>query len=162
MWDELLKAIPVFLFTMVKFIFGPFGGYLVGLNLVTTILTSVAGMMAAVILFTYFGDFIRTRILVRFINKTKNFSERNRKFVKFWKRYGMVGVASLTPILLTPIGGTLLAVSFGAPKNKIIFSMFVSASIWAIILSAAIYIAGNQVTSFLTQYFTIPESLMNR
>jgi membrane protein DedA with SNARE-associated domain len=159
MWDEILRAIPVFFFSMIKFIFGPLGGYLAGLNLVTTVLTSVAGMMTAVVLFTYFGEFIRNKVLARFVNKSKNFSEKRRNFVKFWRRYGLVGVAAFTPLVLTPIGGTILAVSFGAPKNRIIFFMFVSAAVWSIIFSAAIYIAGDQVTSILTQYFTLPEGL---
>ena len=162
MWDELLRAIPVFFFTMIKFIFGPLGGYIAGLNLVTTVLTSVAGMMFAVVLFTYFGEFLRNKIFARFVNRTKNFSERRRNFVKFWRRYGLAGVAALTPILLTPIGGTLLAVSFGAPKNRIIFFMFVSAAIWSLVFSAAIYLAGDQLIAILTQYFTIPEGLDKR
>lgn len=51
----------------------------------------------------------------------------------------------LTPLLLTPIGGTLLAISFGTPKNKLILYMFVSASIWAFVFSVAIYFFGNEV-----------------
>ncbi|RAW03437.1 hypothetical protein [Pseudochryseolinea flava] len=162
MWDELLKAIPIFFFTMIKFIFGPLGGYIAGLNLLTTVLTSVAGMMGAVVLFTYFGEFLRNKILARVVTKTKNFSERRRNFVKFWRRYGLVGVAALTPILLTPIGGTILAVSFGAPKNRIIFFMFVSAALWSLVFSAAIYLAGDQLIAILTQYFTLPEGLDRR
>ena len=155
MWEELLKAVPVYFSTMIKFILGPLGGYAAGLNLVTTILSTVAGMMTVVLLFAYFGDFIRDKILSRF-NKTKNFSERNRRFVKFWKKYGLVGVAALTPVILTPIGGTVLAVSFGTPRNKLILYMFISASIWSLIFTTSIYVVGDQVIKMIENYFTLP------
>lgn len=144
MWQEILRAIPVYFSSMLKFIFGPLGGYGVGLHLITTILTTVAGMMTMVFLFTFFGNFIRTRIFGRFKRRKINL-KRAEKLEKIWKRYGLVGVALLTPILLTPIGGTLLAVSSGSPKDKIIYYMFVSASFWSVVITMAIYFFGNEV-----------------
>jgi len=145
MWEEILKAIPVYFSSMLKFIFGPLGGYAAGLELVTTILTTVAGMMTVVLSFTYAGDWIREKVINRFFGKRKKFSDNNRKFVKIWKKYGLVGVAALTPIFLTPIGGTLLAISSGSPKEKIILFMFVSASVWAVIFSVTVYFFGNEI-----------------
>jgi hypothetical protein len=145
MLEEILKAIPVYLSSMLKFIFGPAGGYAVGLNLVTTILTTVFGMMTMVFLFTYFGDWIKAKIFSRYMKKSSRFTVGNRRFVNIWKKYGLAGVALLTPIILTPIGGTLLAVSSGSPKDKIIFYMFLSASFWSVIFSLTIYFFGNEV-----------------
>jgi hypothetical protein len=51
----------------------------------------------------------------------------------------------LTPVVLTPIGGTLLAVSSGSPKEKIIIYMLVSASFWSVVISLLIYFFGNEV-----------------
>lgn len=133
---------------MLKFIAGPIGGYLAGLNMLTTILATVAGTMTVVLAFAFFGDFLRDKVISRFFKKRKRFSERNRKFVRIWKKYGLLGVAILTPLLLTPIGGTILAVSFGSPKDKLIVYMFVSASVSAIILTLIIYLFGNTVLPF--------------
>ena len=144
MFQEILKAIPVYFSCMLKFIFGPAGGYAVGLHPITTILTTVAGMMTVVLLFTFFGNWIRTRIFGRFKKPRLNL-KKGARFAQIWKRYGLIGVALLTPIFLTPIGGTLLAVSSGSPKDKIVFYMFVSASFWAVVISMAIYIFGNEV-----------------
>jgi len=143
MVEELLKALSVYLFSMLKFIAGPLGGYTARLNLLTTILVTVAGTMTVVVAFAYFGDFLRHKIINRFFTKRKKFSGRNRRFVTVWKKYGLVGVAALTPLIFTPIGGTLLAVSFGAPKDKLIVYMFVSASIWSVVLSLIIYTLGD-------------------
>ena len=146
MWEEILKAIPVYFSSMLKFILGPIGGFAAGLNLVTTILTTVFGMMTVVFLFTYFGDWLKANVLSRFRKKGKKSEDRkNSRFNNIWKRYGLLGVALLTPIILTPIGGTLLAVSSGSPKEKIIFYMFISAAAWSVLFSGAIYFFGNEV-----------------
>ncbi len=144
MLEEILKAITIYFWCMLKFVFGPAGGYAVGLHPITTILTTVAGMMTVVFLFTFFDKWIRAKIFSRFRRKRLN-PKTAAKFQKIWKRYGLVGVALLTPIILTPIGGTLLAVSSGSPKEKIIFYMFVSASFWSVVISMAFYILGNEV-----------------
>src|SRR5438128_2054564 len=121
MWEEILRAIPVYLGTMLKFIVGPVGGYTAGLNLLTTILSTVFGMMTVVFVVTYSGAWLKAKVLSRFSGKPNKFSVNNRRFVNIWKKYGLAGVALLTPVILTPIGGTLLAISSGSPKDKIIF-----------------------------------------
>lgn len=146
MWEEILKAFSlVYLPSMLKFIFGPLGGYAAKLHVVTTIISTVAGTMTVVLAFSFAGDWIRNNIMNRFFPKRKRFSERNRKFVTIWKKYGVAGVAFLTPLILTPIGGTLVAISFGSPREKLILYMFISASAWATIFSLAIYLFGNNV-----------------
>ena len=144
MWEEILRAIPVYFSSMLKFIFGPLGGFAAGLELLTTILVTVAGMMTVVLSFTFAGTWIREKIIHRFFKKRKRFTQNNRKFVRIWKKYGLFGVAALTPVLLTPIGGTLLALSSGSPKEKIIVFMFVSASIWSVVFSVVVYLLGNE------------------
>jgi hypothetical protein len=149
MVEELVKALPVYFSSMLKFIFGPLGGYMAGLNIFTTILTTVAGMMTVVLGFAFFGDFLRNKLLKSFFQNRKKFSNRNRKFIRIWQKYGLLGVAALTPVLLTPIGGTVLAVSFGTPRNKLIFVMFVSASVWSVLITASVYFFGNIIPDFL-------------
>ena len=152
MWEEILKAIPVYFSSMLKFIFGPLGGYAIGLELITTILATIAGMMTVVLAFAYAGNWIRENVIYRFFKKPKKFSESNRRFVRVWKKYGLVGVAALTPILLTPIGGSILAVSSGSPKEKIILFMFISASVWAVVFSVATYFFGNEINEMLPDF----------
>jgi membrane protein DedA with SNARE-associated domain len=144
MWEEILKAFTlVYLPSMLKFIIGPVAGYAAKLNLLTTIIGTVAGMMTSVVAFTFFGNWLRTKVLKRLYLGTRQ--QKQRKWAGLWKKYGMSGVAFLTPLLLTPIGGTILAVSMGAPKEKIIFYMFLSAAGWAVFFSGAIYFFGNEV-----------------
>lgn len=145
MWEEITRAIPIYFSSMLKFILGPSLGYLAKLNMVTTILTTVAGMMTVVLAFAFFGDFIKKKIISKYFKRKKRFSERNRKFVQVWRKYGLAGVAALTPLLFTPIGGVLLAVSFGSPRDKLIIYMFISASVWSVVLTFIVYLFGNSV-----------------
>ena len=150
MWEELLKAVPVYFSCMVKFFFGPLGGYAAGLTLLTTILTTVAGMMTVVLLFAYFGTFIRDKIAARIMRKQRLFSPKNRQLVRIWRRFGITGVAALTPVLFTPIVGAAIAVSFGAPRHTMILSMFISASVWSVIISVIVYVFGDGI---IARYF---------
>ncbi len=145
MWEEILKAIPIYFLSMLKFFFGPILGYAAKLNMVTSILITVAGTMTVVLAFVFFGDFLRRNVINRYFKPKKRFSGRSRKFVTFWKKYGIVGVAALTPVVFTPIIGAILAVSFGSPKDKVIVYMFISASVWAVIVTFIVYEFGNSV-----------------
>ena len=151
MWEEIARAIPVYFSSMLKFILGPAGGYLAKLNMVTTILATVAGMMTVVLAFAFFGDWLRLKIINRLFPNRKKFSERNRNFVRVWRKYGLVGVAALTPVLFTPIVGSILAVSFGSPRDKLIIYMFISASVWSVALTFVIYLFGNNVLPYFME-----------
>lgn len=144
MMEEFLKAIPVYFFTMLKFILGPTLGFAARLHFLTTVMVTVAGMMTIVVLFTFFGEWIKTKFRNRF-QREKNLAPTTGRLDGFWKKYGLTGIAILTPLLLTPIGGTLLAVSSGSPKEKIIFFMFISAATWALIFTTIIYFVGGEV-----------------
>jgi hypothetical protein len=147
MWETILNIFWVSVFSMLKFILGPLGGFAARLHIVITILITIAGMMTVVFAFTFSGAWFKARVINRFfVSKKKNkFSPNNKRFVTIWKKYGLAGVAALTPVILTPIGGTLLALSSGSPKNKIIYYMFISACVWAIILTGTIYFFGTEM-----------------
>jgi membrane protein DedA with SNARE-associated domain len=145
MWEEILKSVPVFLSSTLKFILGPISGYAEKLNIITTILVTIAGMMTSVVVFTYFGEWMRTKVLDRFFTRKQKTAANKHRFDVLWKKFGLAGIATLTPLILTPIGGTILAVSFGSPKNKIILFMLISASAWSVILTVAIYFFGHRV-----------------
>ncbi|MBS1950337.1 MAG: hypothetical protein OJF59_000248 [Cytophagales bacterium] len=141
MKEEIIKAIPVFFSSALKFILGPISGYALRLHFVTTALSTIGGMMLSVVSFTYFGDWLRNKFFKRFFEKKE--SEPQKKwYSNFLKRYGLVGIALLTPIILTPIGGTILAVSLGKSKDKILIAMLISAVLFALAFTSAIYALG--------------------
>ncbi|GAB3247287.1 hypothetical protein GCM10027347_02790 [Larkinella harenae] len=124
---------------MLKFIGGPVTGVALGLSWVETWLATAAGMMASVILVTYAGVALRALINRFRRSKPRLFSPRTRLAVRIWKRAGIAGIAFLTPLLLTPIGGTILAVSFKVSRPLIFSYMLISALFWGIIFTLAVY-----------------------
>jgi len=147
MLEELLKILTVYLLTMLKFIAGPTLGYASGFSIWGTLAVTVAGTMTSVLLFTFLGKILKKKVIDRIFKRKKLFSKRNRRFVTIWKKYGIIGVTFLTPLLFTPIGGTLLLTSFGSPKNKIVFWMLIWAVFWAGFFSVIIYTFGPKVLS---------------
>lgn len=130
-----LKYFTVYALSGLKFIFGPTLGLAYELPLIVTILLTSLGMMTTVYLFTYFGHPIR-RFAARFARGNKKiFTKRNRRFVKIWNKYGLIGASLLTPLLLTPPGGALLVNIFGSHKRTIIKWMWISAIGWSTIIT---------------------------
>lgn len=150
MSTELIKYLTVFVWTMVKFIFGPVLSALFNISFFPSVLLTVGGMMASVILFTFAGRAIRQWWLLKFQQNRILFTPRKRRMVRIWRKYGIWGVAALTPLIFTPIGGTMIAVSFGEKKYKIILTMLISAIFWALVFCSLIVILGKEVFLHLT------------
>jgi len=140
MLEEVLKALPIYLLTALKVIFGPTMSYAVGLHFVTSMTVTFAGMMTSVVLIIFFGGLFRKGFLRKWFEKQEKSAQTSR-----WKKYGLLGIAILTPLLLTPIGGTILAVAGGYPRAKILYYMLISAGLFAIISTGVIYYFGPQV-----------------
>ena len=143
--DIVYKYILVFTTAAFKVFVGVVTGYLSNLSYTETVLFSTAGMMLTVSLLSFFGEKIKNFVQKRFFANRKLFTKRNRLKVRIWRKYGMVGVAILTPPLFTPIGGTLLAVSFGEHKRRIILTMLLSAVFWALAFGLLVYGFGDLV-----------------
>jgi len=139
MFSEVFKYLSVFLASSVKFIAGPAMGTVAGFSLFETIVITILGMMTSVLVFSFLGEQIRKRFLTKFF-KGKVFCPSSRRFRIIWKRYGLFGVTFLTPIIFSPIGGTLLITATGAPRIKVFAYMFFSAVFWSITFSKVIYL----------------------
>lgn len=133
------KYISVVLASMVKFVAGPLAGLALSLSWWETALCTVVGMMLSVIIFMFLGSAIQQLIGRYRKNKPRLFSKRTRMAVRVWKRSGMTGIAILTPLLFTPIGGTLIAVSFKVPRLTILAQMLLWGVIWGVIMSFGLY-----------------------
>ena len=137
MWK---KFLTVALASTLKFIGGPIAGLALHLSWQQTAAVSLLGMMLSVVVFTYGGHRIKSWWQERIRHKKPRlFTRRNRRAVKIFQRFGMPGIAFLTPLLFTPIGGTLLAVSFHQKPYKILLWMAFFGALWAIAFSWGLY-----------------------
>ena len=135
--STIFKYVTVYFLSGFKFIFGPAFGVANDLHLIAIIPLTALGMMTTVYLFTFFGSNIR-RFALRFRRSPKVFTNRSRKFVRIWRRYGLIGVCLLTPLLLSPPLGGLLSNLFETNKKKLIRWMWISAIGWSAILSTIV------------------------
>lgn len=138
MSESFITFLGIYFLSLFKFIAGPVLGSAAGYGVVGSITVTVAGMMTSVVLFTLIGSKFKDYLKLRFNNKKPIFSKKNRTLVKVWKKYGQVGIAAITPLVLTPIGGTLIMVSFGAKKRHIYLNMLLSSLFWATIFCLSI------------------------
>jgi len=142
MIELLLKYLSVFGLSMLKFIFGPVTGVSMGLGIVEIWLLTSSGMMATVVIITFAGTEFRQWLVAKFAKKQTS-ATGNKRMLRLWNRYGMLGVAFLTPLILSPPGGAIMAVSFGEKKHRILTYMLGSALIWGLIFAIFITLAGD-------------------
>ncbi|MFQ3575348.1 MAG: hypothetical protein SNJ77_02830 [Cytophagales bacterium] len=116
---------------MFKFFLGAAAGLAANLSFFETFVSMVIGMMTSVVLITYGGGYVFSRFKMK---KKNTFSKYSRIVVRVWRLFGIWGISFLTPPLLTPIGGTLMAIGFKVDSKKIVFSMAVSAVIWGLLI----------------------------
>ena len=136
---EFARYASVILASAIKFFGGPLSGLALGLTWPETVICTTTGMMLSVVVVTYAGTALQL-LLVRYRSqKPKRFTRRTRMAVRIWKRAGMAGIAFLTPLLLTPIGGTALAVSFRVNRGQLFLYMLISGIGWAVVQTLLVY-----------------------
>lgn len=123
----------------IKFVAGPLTGFGLGLSMFETIVCTWVGMMFTVTVMLTIGRFLVQQISRIRVQKPKLFSGRVRYAVSIWQRFGIKGIAVMTPLLFTPIGGSLLALSFKVPTPRVLFFMAISGIFWSVIFTVLFY-----------------------
>jgi len=113
-------------------------------NSITTLETFLVlflGGIIGMVVFYYLGKLINNGVDFLFvwlkIKKTskKKFTKSNRRIVFLKNKYGLVGITTLTPILLSIPLGCFLASRFYEKKPNTIFIMLLGVIIWTIIFT---------------------------
>lgn len=133
MLEKILTYLGIYLLACVKSIFPPLMGPAAGMQPWEIIAITVAGLMTSVTLFTFLGEKIKKNVIPLFIKKQKKFSPQSRRMVRVWTKYGILGTCFLTPLILSPIGGSLLVSTVGAPRKQVFLYMFLFGLFWATI-----------------------------
>ncbi len=138
MENILLKYITIALASTLKFFGGPIAGFAMGLGWFETALCSTAGMMFTIVLVSTLTEQIN-KLRDRFRKSPKKkFSRSSRAAVKVWQKFGVAGIAFLTPVLFTPPLGAILIVAFRIPRFTAYSWMLASGLVWGFIVSFAI------------------------
>jgi uncharacterized membrane protein len=157
---EISEMISVFFMCSVKFgIAGmPMTVFLFAFSFWKAFIVCNAGGISGVIVFTYFLAVIKkwwTTLMSRFRKPNtlpkKKFTFTNKLVVNVKRRFGLLGLAILTPGFLSiPLGIFLSLHFFKKERTKIILYNSISVVAWELTL----FFLFNYFKSFLSQYFT--------
>lgn len=136
--EYLITFLGIYFLCLFKFIAGPLLGYAAGFGLWEIVAVTVSGMMTSVVLFSFLGAWFKKNWVLITRKKSKKFSKKTRSIIKVWHKFGVWGIAFLTPVILTPIGGTVVLTSFGIDKKTILITMLISSLFWAILFGLSI------------------------
>lgn len=150
-WKEVLLAcLSTYGGSILKTITGPVLSKALGLPIWTGGLLTAAGMLTPVYGLYYLGRPLRKWVLRFWVKNTdKRLFSRRRRYAKLWARYGAWGIACLTPLILTPIGGSLLAFSLADNPKRVLLPMWICALFWGMLLSYATHIGADQLLLFI-------------
>ena len=138
--STLLKILIVISLSGLKFLIAiPLSALQYEFNFLQTLLFSLSGGIIGVFLFSMLSD--KINILFPKKKKTKRKRKRGVKEVitiKAARKYGVYGIAAITPILLSIPIGTIIALRLFPEKRKTVPVLMSSVVIWAIILSVVL------------------------
>jgi uncharacterized membrane protein len=136
----------VFLISTVKFVFGGVPVALgLGFSFFETVVVTTLGGFTGVIIFVTLSDTIIKRVKSRKLKKgqgginapqKKIFSKKNRFIIHVKHRFGLFGIAALTPLLFSIPVGCFLATRYFKDKQRILIYMFTSILFWSISASS--------------------------
>jgi len=110
-----------------------------GYNYFMALLSSCLGAILGTVVFTYLSAGILkwwARLKERwFPSKTpkRAFTKSNRRILGVKRRFGLIGIAVITPVLLSIPIGAFLAERFFKDKKKVILYLSVSGVIWCFV-----------------------------
>jgi len=136
----LLKILIVISLSGFKFLIAiPLSAYQYDFNFIQTLIFSIVGGVIGIFLFSALSNKINKLFPKK--NKVKRTKKRGIKeaiTIKTARKYGVYGIAAITPILLSIPIGTLIALRFFPEKKKTIPILMSSVVIWSLILSIAL------------------------
>ena len=133
MLEKVLTYLGIYLLACLKSILPPLLGPAAGMSPLEIIIITMAGLMTSVVLFSFLGEKIKKNVLPIFIRKKGKFSPQSRRMVRIWTKYGIIGTCFLTPLILSPVGGSLLVSTVGAPRKQVFFYMFIFGLFWSVV-----------------------------
>ena len=124
--------------TALKFIAGPITGFSLGLAWYETVIFTWLGAILTVTFIVSMGQIILKSLTSLRKTKPLLFS-KGFVCIQIWQKFGIKGIAALTPLIFTPIGGSFLALSFKVPLPRILIFMAISSILWALLYTGLIY-----------------------
>jgi len=141
------KAISLFLLSAVKFALAPASGFALGFSTNQVILiTSIGGVTGVLFFYSLSGFFIKRALkskkqklekakLEGKIIENKSFTFKNKLIVKIKRKFGIWGIALITPAIISIPVGSILSARFYRRDKKTLSVLSLSVILWSVCLS---------------------------
>ncbi len=138
------EIVIIFLLSTVKFVFGAVPTALgFGFSFFKAVTVTSLGGFTGVTFFVFMSERIvaglrkrREERMKRGEPHGKRFTRKNKFIVKAKMRFGLAGIAFLTPLLFSIPLGCFIAVRYFKHKQKILIYMFLSIIFWSVSISS--------------------------
>ncbi len=135
---EILQIIGLMLFSGLKFFFAPSTTLLSGYSYFETIAITTIGGILSTIAFFYFGEMLKMLFSKRrfFKKENKIFTRTSRRLARVKTKYGLIGLAILTPCVFSiPLGSLIAARYFDHDRRTLPF-LITSIVLWSFLLTS--------------------------
>jgi hypothetical protein len=142
--EEFSELFTIFILSIFKFGFGLFAAVVLDANIEHRIFVNLLGGLIGILKYTFFSAIIKhfyLKIRYRY-SKPVKFTKWNRGIITFKKRFGIIGIALISPIIITIPIGIVLMLQITNKKWKIILFMFLSCILWAMIFFSLFHFFG--------------------
>ncbi|WP_246009512.1 small multi-drug export protein [Brevibacillus fluminis] len=109
-------------------------GFMWKLHPVPIALVSALGSITSAVVVIYFAHSLRGWLIKRYQRKT---SKKQGKIAEVWQKYGVIGLAFLSPLITGAPLGAAIGIAFGAEPARLLRWMTVFIIFWSIVLTAA-------------------------
>ncbi|MBA3665945.1 MAG: hypothetical protein H0W61_17335 [Bacteroidetes bacterium] len=149
---EILKIASVFITSIFFFVkLGvPTAVIVFKYNFFKVFIVTCSGGITSNIIFTYLSDFILRKVHEYKVRKNKFhrrivFKKSTRKIIKIKQKFGLAGLAFITPLISQPIGA-FFAEKFYKDKKKVILYLSVSVMMWCVVIYLFLYVIHHGIT----------------
>ncbi|HET6992950.1 MAG TPA: hypothetical protein VFJ43_16580 [Bacteroidia bacterium] len=162
-----LKVLEVGLIASVKFLFAPFEAERYNFSFGQSFTITTIGGLVGIFAFYYAGTkislwwrhsvalvksiFIRKPVAVIESKPRKIFTRRRRFVIGIKMRFGLWGIAFITPSIISIPIGTIVAANFYKKKKGVLLYLIVSLILWSLVLNGIAQVLK------LSQYIVIPK-----
>ncbi len=141
-WKELLEIAGVFMLSALKFgLAGVPSAVFAKWSFFKVLTVTISGGMTGAVVFTFVSEAlirsykkVKQKLIVTKEKHKPKFTFINKLIIKTKNKFGLLGLAILTPSILSIPLGVFLGVRYYKNRKKILTYMFVSICLWAVVL----------------------------
>lgn len=146
--EKVLQVIFIVILSATKFFAAPITSLNIGFNYLQTLLLTIIGGVLGVVIFYYLSNaiaFLFFKLLKAILgnklpDKPKVFTWKNRMIVNTVRKYGLLGVAIITPVLLSIPLGTFIAARYFQNQSQVLKYLCASVVFWSVIISSLVIV----------------------